>query len=320
MEITFNNALIQTTQMFVVPLLAPLLCGIIRKIKARLLRRRGASVLQPYRDLWKLLCKDVVPAPNASWIYRSAPYIIFSTTWVVFCLVPTFSTHLLLNGAADFIALVGLLASARFALALAGMDIGTSFGGIGSSREVMISTFAEPATLMVVFTVAMIAHTTQLSLIADFFIHEPLILRISTALTLTTLITVLIAENGRVPVDNPATHLELTMVHEAMILEYSGRHLALIELAAMLKLMLYMSIFACLFLPFGMISDTSHLSSACVALLIYCLKMAVGGLMLGVAETSVAKMRVFRVSEFLGIGLMLGLLAVLLLFASEGIK
>lgn len=320
MAITPFDILAQGIQMFLIPLLAPLLCGVIRKVKSRLLRRQGASVFQPYRDLWKLLRKEVVPASNASWIYRMAPYFIFSTTWVVISIVPTFSTNLMFNWAADLIAVVGLLASARFVLGLAGMDIGTSFGGLGSSREMMFSTFAEPATLMVVFTVAMIAHTTQLYLIADFLIREPIALRISMALTLTTLVTVLIAENGRIPVDNPATHLELTMVHEAMILEYSGRHLALIEAAAMLKLMLYMSIFACLFLPFGMVTDIHNIPTVILSIVVYCAKIFGGGVLLAIGETSVAKMRVFRVSEFLATGLMLGLLAVLLLFASEGLK
>jgi formate hydrogenlyase subunit 4 len=305
--------------MFLVLLLAPLLAGVIRKVKARLLRRRGASIFQPYRDLWKLLRKETVPARNVSRIYRAAPYFIFAATWVAAALVPTFATGLMFNWAADLIALVGLLATARFALALAGMDVGTSFGGIGSSREMTIAALAEPAMLMVVFTTAMLAHPTQLSMISDFLIEQPVGLRISLALTLVTFVIVLLAENARIPVDNPATHLELTMVHEAMVLEYSARHLALIEAAAFLKLVLYMSVFICLFLPFGMVTGERNVRAIIIAASIYALKLMAGGVLLAIGETSVAKMRVFRVTEFLGIGLVLGLLAVLLLF-SEGMK
>lgn len=321
MALTAFDIFAQGVQMFLVPAFAPLLCGVIRKVKSRLQRRQGASVFQPYRDLWKLLRKDVVPAENTSWIYRAAPYFILAATWVAITLVPTFATALMFHWAADLIAIVGLLATARFALALAGMDVGTSFGGLGASREMMFSTIAEPAMLMVVFTVSMIAHTTQLSAIADFLMmEETMALRISLVLTLVTLVTVLIAENGRVPVDNPATHLELTMVHEAMILEYSGRHLALIEAAAMLKLVLYIAMFNCLFVPFGMMSEVRDIQALGVALGIFFLKLLFGGVLLAFGETSVAKMRVFRVNEFLGVGLMLGLLAALLLFASEGMK
>ena len=320
MALIVFHLLAQGVQMFLAILVAPLLSGVIRKVKARLLRRRGASVFQPYRDLWKLMRKDIVPAQNTSWVYRTAPYIIFATTWVAVALVPTFASGLIFYWAADLVAIVGLLATARFALALAGMDVGTSFGGIGSSREMMISALAEPAMLMVVFTLAMIAHTTQLSLIAAFLINQPVGPQLSLLLTFLAFIIVLLAENARIPVDNPSTHLELTMVHEAMILEYSGRHLALIEAAASLKLVLYMSVFICLFFPYGMVTSGHNVAAMGGALGIYLLKLMGGGVLLAIGETSVAKMRVFRVSEFLAIGLMLGLLAVLLLFASEGVR
>ena len=156
------------------------------------------------------------------------------------------------NWSADLIAITALLGSARFFLALAGMDVGTSFGGIGSSREMMIATLAEPATIMIVFTLALIAGSTQLSSVAAFMLSPAVGLRVSLGLALVALVIVAIAENGRIPVDNPATHLELTMVHEAMVLEYSGRHLAMIELAASLKLLLYMSLIACVFVPWGL--------------------------------------------------------------------
>ena len=190
-------------------------------------------------------------ADNASWLFRAIPYLIFAATWVAAALVPTFATGLLFSWSADLIAIVALLGSARFFLALAGMDIGTSFGGIGSSREVMIASLAEPAMLMITFTLALIAGSTQLSSMAGFMVSPAVGLRVSLGLALIALIMVAIAENARIPVDNPATHLELTMVHEAMVLEYSGRHLALIELAASLKLLLYISLIACCFRAVG---------------------------------------------------------------------
>jgi formate hydrogenlyase subunit 4 len=243
---------VQGLQMLVVLALAPLLIGFVRKVKARLLRRLGPPLVQPYRDLIRLMRKEVVLAESASWLFRVVPYLIFAATWVAASLVPTFRTGLLFSWSADLIAIIALLGSARFFQALAGMDVGTSFGGIGSSREVMIASLAEPAMIMIVFTLALIAGSTQLSTMAEFMASPAVGLRVSLALALLALIMVAIAENGRVPVDNPATHLELTMVHEAMVLEYSGRHLALIELSASLKLILYVSLIACLFVPWGL--------------------------------------------------------------------
>jgi formate hydrogenlyase subunit 4 len=307
---------VQGVQMLLVLLLAPLFTGYVRKLKARLLLRRGPSVLQPYLDLGRLLRKEVVLAENASWLFRVSPYLIFAATWVAASLVPTFRTGLLFSWSADLIVIIALLGSARFFLALAGLDVGTSFGGIGSSREVMIASLAEPATLMIVFTLALIAGSTQLSTIAAFMTSSEVGLRVSLALGLVGLIMVAIAENGRIPIDNPATHLELTMVHEAMVLEYSGRHLALIELSASLKLILYVSLLACLFLPWGIESAGASLPTLAIGVLAYLGKLALGGFLLALFETSIAKMRVFRVPEFLGAALMLGLLATLLRFVS----
>ncbi len=310
--------LAQATQMMLILLLAPLLTGLVRKVKARLQRRVGPSLLQPYRDLRRLLGKEAVVADNASWLFRVAPYFVFAITWVAAALIPTFAANLLFSWSGDLIAITAMLGSARFALALAGMDIGTSFGGIGASREVMIASLAEPAMLMIVFSVALIAGSTQLSSIAAFMLSGQAGIRVSLALALVALVIVAVAENGRIPVDNPATHLELTMVHEAMVLEYSGRHLAMIEWAAALKLFLYMSMIACVFFPVGLAVDTASPLRNLIGLVAWVAKMAVGGVALGVAEMSVAKMRVFRVPNFLGAALMLGLLGVLLLFVSQG--
>jgi formate hydrogenlyase subunit 4 len=236
---------------------------------------------------------------------------------VAAALVPTFKTGLLFSWSADLIAIIALLGSARFFLALAGLDVGTSFGGIGSSREVMIASLAEPAMLMIVFAVALIAGSTQLSNMAAYMISPEVGLRVSLGLALIALIMVAIAENARIPVDNPATHLELTMVHEAMVLEYSGRHLALIDLSASLKLLLYVSLIACLFAPWGLAPQGAGSQALAIGVVAYVAKLAVGGLLLAVFETAIAKMRVFRVPEFLGAALMLGLLATLLLFVSR---
>jgi formate hydrogenlyase subunit 4 len=314
-----RGLLVQGSQMVLVLLLAPLLLGFVRKVKARLLRRRGPPLLQPYRDLLRLLQKEVVLANSASWLFRVVPYLVFAAIWVAAALVPTFATGLLFSWSADLIAITALLGSARFFLALAGLDVGTSFGGIGSSREVMIASLAEPAMIMIIFTLALLAGTTELSQIAAFMLERNVGLRVSLGLALVALIMVAIAENARIPVDNPATHLELTMVHEAMVLEYSGRHLAMIELAAALKLLLYVSLLGCVFLPWGMAAAGGGLAAYGLGIAAYVGKLAVGGFLLAVFETAIAKMRVFRVPQFLGAALMLGLLGTLLLFVSRGL-
>ncbi|MEY9882095.1 respiratory chain complex I subunit 1 family protein [Bradyrhizobium liaoningense] len=311
-----RDLLSQGVQMCLVLLLAPLLTGFVRKVKARLLRRRGPPLLQPYRDLIRLMRKDVVLADNASWLFRVIPYLMFAGTWVSASLVPTFGNGLLFSWSADLIAITALLGSARFFQALAGMDVGTAFGGIGSSREVMIASLAEPAMLITVFSVAMIAGSTQLSNVAEFMGSDAVGLRVSLGMAFVALTIVALAENARIPVDNPATHLELTMVHEAMVLEYSGRHLALIDLSSQLKLLLYVSLIACVFLPWSTATADASVARLVSGALLYFGKLAVLGFLLAVFETSIAKMRVFRIPEFLGAALMLALLATLLRFVS----
>lgn len=310
---------VQGTQMAVVLLLAPLFTGYVRKMKSRLVRKRGASVFQPYRDLLRLMRKEVVLAEHASWLFRVTPYIVFATTWVAASLVPTFATGLMFSWSADLIALIALLGSARFFLALSGMDVGTGFGGMGASREVMIASLAEPAMMLMMFTVALVAGSTQLSTVAAFMASTEVGLRVSLAMALFALIMVALAENSRLPVDNPATHLELTMIHEAMVLEYSGRHLAMIEFASSLKLLLYVSLIASLFTPWGLASSKAGLAAYVFGAMAYLLKLAVAGYLLALFETAVAKMRVFRVSEFLSVAMMLGFLAALLLFVSRSL-
>ncbi len=307
----------QGLQMFLVLAVAPLMLGITRKVKARLLRRIGPPVLQPYRDLWKLMHKEAVLAHNASWLYRVVPYLLFATTWVAAALIPTYSTGLIFSWSADIIAIVALLATGRFALALAGIDVGTAFGGIGSSREMLIASLAEPAMLLVVFAVALIAGTTQLSAIAEQMMHGAVGLRVSLGLALFAFVFIAIAENARIPIDNPATHLELTMVHEAMVLEYSGRHLAMIEAAAALKLTLYFSLLVCLFAPFGMATADKTPAAVAFGIAVYVIKITVLAVLLPIGETAIAKMRVFRYPVFLGGAFALAALAVFLLFVSR---
>jgi formate hydrogenlyase subunit 4 len=314
-----RDLLVQGAQMVLVLAIAPLATGMVRSLKARLLRRRGPPIVQPYRDLLRLLRKEATLAHNASWLFRVAPYLIFSATWIAAALVPTFAAGLMFSWSADFIAIVALLGGARFFLALAGMDVGTAFGGIGTSREVMIAALAEPALLMIVFTVALIAGSTQLSTITSFMASPEVGLRVSLGLALVALIMVALAENARMPIDNPATHLELTMVHEAMVLEYSGRHLALIELAASLKVVVYVSLIACVFLPWGVAPASGAHDALLLGAAFYAAKLLACIVALAIFETTIAKLRVFRAPDFIGAALMLGLLAVLLRFVSAGL-
>ena len=314
-----SGAILQLFQFLLVLALAPGITGLVRKAKARLLGRRGPGLLQPYRDLIRLLRKEAVIADNASWIFRFAPYLTFTALWLAAALIPTFAQRLPLAPIADLIALVAIIGGARFAMALAGLDVGTAFGGIGSSREMMIAALAEPAMLLVIFTAALLLGTTSLPDIAGYFASTNVGLRVSLGLGLVALIMVAIAENARVPVDNPATHLELTMVHEAMILEYSGRHLAMMEGAAMMKLMLFLSLIACLFAPWGMAFGEPTGTGVAIGIASYLGKVALLALLLALFETAIAKMRVFRVSEFLATAMLLGVLAVIFLFVTKGL-
>ena len=289
--------------------LAPLLVGWVCKLKARLQNRRGASVFQPYRDLRKLLVKEARVAHAASPLFRAAPYIVFVTTWLAAATVPLVAVSLPTAAIADIIVLVGLLALARFFLALAGMDAGTAFGGMGASREMLVSALAEPAMLMAVFTLTMSAHSTNLTSVIDYQLGA-FALRPSFLFALGGLILVAIAETGRLPVDNPSTHLELTMIHEAMLLEYSGRHLALMEWAAQIKLLLYGALIANIFFPWG-IARSFAPAAFCIGLAAVVLKLLVLGVGLALAETVLAKMRLFRAPAFLNLALLLALLGLL---------
>ncbi len=297
---------------------APLLVGLIRLVKARLLGRRGPPLIQPWRDLLRLARKQPVLADNASIVFRLAPAVTLAATLAATALVPSFALGMTLGPVSDLLVIAGLLALGRCATALAGMDVGTAFGGIGTSREMMFSVYAEPALLLIILTLALLAGSTNLDLIVGLLRDGALGLRVSLGLALVAMLTVAIAENGRVPVDNPATHLELTMVHEAMVLEYSGRDLALAEASTALKLLLWLSLISAIFFPFGMAMADDPLFWPLGAV-IWTAKISVLAVTLAVFETAIAKMRVFRVPEFLGVALLLGLLAAVFLFVSTGL-
>ena len=291
-------------------LLAPLLTGWVNQCRAWLQNRSAPPLLQPYYMLNKLFHKDVLLAHNASTLFRAAPYIIFSCMALASAIVPTLSTELIFAPAADAIALVGLFALARVFIALAGMDVGTAFGSLGARREMLIGFLAEPALLMVFFTASLISQSTSLSTIVETLAHREFAIYPSLAFAGVAFTMVSLAENARVPVDNPTTHLELTMIHEAMILEYSGRHLALIEWASSLKLFAYSCLGIALFLPMGIANSAGPLALV-IACFFMIVKLAVGAFILALIETLSAKMRIFRAPEFLGTAFLLGVLAML---------
>lgn len=289
---------------------APLLAGWVKRVKCRLQNRKAPSLLQPYRDLRKLYGKRPIMPHSASWIFRAAPYIVFGATVMAAAFVPLLAVNLPTARIADVIVLVGFFALGRTFLVLAGMDVGTAFGGMGSSREMTISSMAEPAMLMAVFTLAMSAHTTNLSQAIHYVLDTGLVLRPSFVFALGGLILVAIAETGRIPVDNPATHLELTMIHEAMILEYSGRWLALFEWASQIKLMLYGVLIANIFFPWGIAQEFS-LRALGIGAAVIVGKLALLAVALALAEALFAKMRIFRVQEYLSFAYLLSVLGLL---------
>jgi formate hydrogenlyase subunit 4 len=295
---------------------APAFAGWVKAVKCRMQGRTYAGIFQPYRDIAKLFSKEVILAENASWIFRVTPYIIFGVTVLIGGIIPLISIDLPFAATADVIALVMLFAIIRFFTALAGMDIGTAFGGMGSSREMTIASLAEPAMLMAVFTVSLAANSTSLPKMVQVIGHGAFILRPSLAFALLAFIMVHLTETGRVPVDNPSTHLELTMIHEAMVLEYSGRHLALIEWAGMMKLFIFSSLGIAVFCPWG-IAATGEPLALLLALVVLAVKLALLGVILVLIETGLAKMRLFRLTEFLGSAFLLATLGMLSFFILE---
>ena len=307
---TATGLLSQILEIVIAIALAPLLTGWVNQCRAWLQNRSAPSLWQPYRMLHKLFNKESMVADNASRLFRTAPYVMFGCMVLACAIIPTLSTDLPLAPAADAIALVGLFALARVFISLAAMDVGTAFGTLGARREMLIGFLAEPALLMVLFSASLIPKSTSLTTIVETLAHRDLAIYPSLAFAGVAFTMISLAENARVPVDNPATHLELTMIHEALILEYSGRHLALMEWAASLKLFAYSCLGLALFLPWGVAEAHAPLELV-LALPALMLKLAVGGALLAVLEAASAKMRIFRVPEFLGTAFMLAVIGVL---------
>jgi formate hydrogenlyase subunit 4 len=308
--------LIEVLQIAVLLLIAPLFAGWVKMLKCWFQGRTSPGLLQPWRDILKLFTKDVTMAEHASWIFRTTPYIVFGVSVLAGCIIPVLSMDLPLAAVADVIALVALFAIARFFTALAGMDVGTAFGGMGASREMMIASLAEPAMLMAVFAVSLVGASTSLSHMAHAVSLGYAMLRPSLVFAFLAYVLIVLAETGRVPVDNPATHLELTMIHEAMVLEYSGRHLALIEWSGMMKLFLFTVLGIASFFPMG-IARHDSLVNILIALPVLLGKLVVVGLGLVLVETGLAKMRIFRVTEFLGTAFLFATIAMLSYFMLE---
>ena len=311
--------LIQVIEVLVALLAAPLFAGWIAQCRAVLQNRTPPSIWVPYRNIRKLLIKEAVLAEHASPLFRIAPYIVFGTMICAAAIVPSMGTNLPFSNAADAIALVGLLATARVFMALAAMDVGTAFGTLGARREMMVGFLAEPALLIVIFVASLISQSTALPTIADRLATESFALYPSLAFTAVAFALVLLAENARLPVDNPATHLELTMIHEAMLLEYSARHLALMEWSAALKLFNYACIGMALFVPWGAATTAMPTVPALlVSVPILALKLLASGAVLAVAETVFAKLRVFRVPELLATAFLLAVLGLLVHLLLQG--
>ena len=306
-------------QTIVLLVVSPFIVGLIRKLKARLQLRRGASVFQPYADLAKLFRKQPVVSTTTSWIFTATPYIVFASTLAAGLLVPIFVSSTPLNFAGNIIALVYLLALGTFFLMLAGLDAGSAFGGMGSSREAIVASLTEPSMILSIFAIALTKGSTNLSTI----VHKTALLEgIVTdpspyLMALAALFIVAIAETGRVPVDNPATHLELTMIHEAMILEYSGRYLALVEWAAGLKLLVFLTLIANVFAPWG-IATSLEPAALSIGLAAYLVKVSGLAVLFGVIESMFAKLRLFRVTDLLGVAFILALLGLVFFYVLRG--
>ena len=306
-------------QTIVLLAVSPFIVGLIRKVKARLQVRQGASVFQPYADLVKLFRKQPVVSTTTSWIFTATPYILFASTLAAGLLVPVFASKTPLAFAGNIIALVYLLALGTFFLILAGLDAGSTFGGMGSSREAIVASLTEPAMILSIFAIALTAGSTNLNTI----VHKTALLQgIVTdpsphLMALAALFIVAIAETGRVPVDNPATHLELTMIHEAMILEYSGRYLALVEWAAGLKLVVFLTLIANVFAPWGIATNLEPIALG-VGLVTYLVKVSALAALIGVIESMFAKLRLFRVTDLLGVAFILALLGLVFFYVLRG--
>ncbi|MEV0375541.1 NADH-quinone oxidoreductase subunit H [Streptomyces sp. NPDC050636] len=289
---------------------APLLTGLMRQVRAHLEGRAGAGIAQPWRDIRKLLRKEPITPVGTGPAFRTAPALLVATTAVVAALLPLLSTRTPVSAGSDLILVVALLALGTVALALAGLDTGTAFGGMGASREMTVAALVEPTILLSVFALSIPAGSTNLATIVSGAVHNPARLTSPAGLLATAALAVaVLAETGRIPVDNPSTHLELTMVHEAMVLEYAGPDLALVELGSQMRLTVLLGLLASLFAPWGIATDASW-AALVMALVLFAVKVAALGAVLAAAEVFWAKLRLFRVPELLAGSFLLALLAV----------
>lgn len=308
-----SDILIGFIQFMIIIILAPLLTGIMRKIKAITQKRVGSSIFQTYFDILKLMKKNEVISQEVSWIFRFSPWIIFSSTLVVAFFIPIFVVYSPFGLGGDIILVIGLFGLSRFFLMLAGLDVSSAFGGIGVSREMMISSLIEPALFLVLFTVAVTYGSTNVEIIMSHTAESSILISASLLFSLFGFFIIVMAETGKIPFDNPATHLELTMVHEAMVLEFSGKSLALIELSQSIKQLLLMSLLINFFIPWGL-STSFSISEMIVGLLVFLLKMVSLGVLIAYIETKVAKWRLFRIPDLIFLSLASGLMGIIFLF------
>lgn len=304
-----TQLLLWTIQIVFIPAISPLIIGVIRKIKAKMQNRNGAGIFQPYRDVWKLFHKDEVISEDASWIFRVAPYIVFAATLVVGASIPIVSARFLDNILGDFLVVVYIMAVGTFFLALSGIDTGSAFGGFGSSREMTVAALAEGGMVFSFFVLALSAHTTNLFSIAQSVFTFPLLSFIPIMLAFIGFVIALLAENSRFPFDNPATHLELTMIHEAMILEYSGKRLALMEWASANKLLVFIVLGSNLFFPIG-IASAEGAGAIMGSLAILAVKILFFCAFIAILESSIAKLRYFRLPDLLFTSFVLSAIAI----------
>jgi formate hydrogenlyase subunit 4 len=290
-------------QLVAVFALAPLLTGIMRKVKAKTQKRVGASVLQPYYDLSKLWVKDEVVSDYSSWIFRSTPWIVAAATITAALFVPVFVPFSPFSAAGDVLLVIGLLALGRFFTMLAGIDAASAFGGIGTSREMMMSSLVEPGLFLVIFVVSLTLGGTNLTSLVGAAAQSGVVIAPSMLFGLISFFVIILAETGRLPFDNPATHLELTMVHEAMVLEYSGRSLALIEWSHSTKQLILLALLVDLFLPLGMPAAAAGILPLGLGALAVLLKVGLLAAAVAYVETRVAKWRLFRVPDLLALAI-----------------
>lgn len=300
-------------QILLIPAFSPLFVGVTRKIKARFQNRQGASIFQPYRDLWKLLHKDEIISHDASWIFRFSPFIILALTIVVGASIPLITLATKNNLLGDFLVLIYMLAIGTFFLALSGMDTGGGFGGFGSSREMTVAALTEGGLICSLLTLVVASHTTNLYGIVNFGLDLPLQYLPAIILAFFSFCISLLAETARFPFDNPATHLELTMIHEAMILEHSGKGLAMMEWAAANKFLIFLTLAANLFFPFGMASDLS-LWSLLISVVVLVIKVLLLCFGVAVLESFTAKFRFFRLPDLLFTSFVISAIAIGLIF------